>query len=290
MRLMTLSILAVAAFLFTSTDGPAAPADAERHAASPPDEAAASAGPMTRRGDELIANLPKISFGINRTTLLEAKGDDDKPFATSRSTLLSAGVGDEIRYIYTNVSLVRAKDGSVLEVKTTGTLTRHFRPEKIEWEIIDQKPSGQFTKSLETLTISDDEILRIKTDANGKTTEKRMPTPKEEFVYLIDDLLLMLNIEPGDRFILRDLDSDTGQLNRRTYVVSKKDENQTRIGIRKHPSKVETEYYLLHSPNMIMKHTIHELGLTFSATNEARIAAIENVFRRMRQPVKPSTP
>ncbi|MCB9852215.1 MAG: hypothetical protein H6819_03895 [Phycisphaerales bacterium] len=283
MRLLTFSVLTVAFILVAPFGVLAAPDD--KPAASQSDDA--TAGPMSRRGDELIAALPEIPFGINRVTRLEANGDDDKAFATSRSTLLSSGKGDTLRYAYTNVSLMRSKDGSVIEVKTTGTLTRRFRPEKIVWEIIDQKPTGYFSKTVETMTIDDEEIVRVKTDADGKTTEKRMPTPKEEFVYLIDDLMLMLKIKPDDRFILRDLDPDTGRLNRRTYVVSKKDDNQTRVGIRKHPSKVETESYLLHGPDMIMKHTIHDLALTFTATTEARLSAVENVFRRMRRPAKP---
>lgn len=244
--------------------------------------AAESPRPLTTLGHELIEGLPPIRFGLNQERFLEAQRNE-KIFATSRSSLVSTGTGESLRYYYQDVSIFRGDDRRAMEVRTTGVLNRRFRPEKIEWEIINQAPNGTFTKATESLTIDDEEMLHVKTDATGKTIEKRIPTPKEDFVYLVDDLLLMLKLEPGQMFILSDLDPDTGRLNRRTYEVSKKDGNLTRVSIRKHPSKVETEYYLLREPGTIMRHDLHDLSISFTATTETRVIAAEKAVRRVRQ-------
>jgi len=239
-------------------------------------------GPLTRLGNKLIARLKPIGFGTDDRTLLEAKRDD-KPFATSRATLTDEGLGPAMRYRYADVSLLRSPDASVIEVKTTGILDRFFRPERLEWDIIRQAPDGRFKTRREAVVIGDKEILRTVTDADGKTTHQRFATPKRTFVYLTGDLLRMLDLEPGQRFILSDLDPDTGKLNRRTYEVTKDKRGRLRVGIRKHPSKVETEYYLLHGTGHIVRHVIHDLGMTFDAVSDGRIRGVEEAFRRRRR-------
>lgn len=278
MRGLSAILLMIGALLSTGVSG--APAEGGAQPASRPANDVPS-GALTALGNELIARLPPIAFGTNLETLVEAK-QNDKPYATSRSTLVSKGARDEIRYAYTDISTFRSPDGTSIEVKTTGTFDRRFRPEKLEWEIIHQRASGEHTKTVETLEIGDEEMVSIKTDAAGKTIERRMPAPKEDFVYLTGDLLRLLKPEPGQTFILNDLDPDTGRLNRRTYRVTKKDEKHIRIGIRKHPSKVETEYYLIAAPGTIMRHEIYDPGIAFTATTKPRILAIENAVRRLR--------
>ncbi|MCA9255199.1 MAG: hypothetical protein KDA33_06150 [Phycisphaerales bacterium] len=239
-------------------------------------------GPLTTLGRSLIEGLPPIAFGTNLKSLVEASRDD-KPCASSRTTLVSRGEGQDIRYLYTDVSIFRSEDGNSIEVRTTGVLTQKFRPERLEWEIVQQRPSGEHRKMVETLTIEEDEMVKVATDETGKSIERRMPTPREDFVYLTGEMLRLLKLEAGQRFILNDLDTDTGKVIRRTFVVSKKDDKRLRVGIRKLPNKVESEYYEIAEPGTILRHGIHELGLTFTATTDARVTAIERAVRRQRR-------
>lgn len=250
-----------------------------------PESNESTGGPMTALGERLIAELPKIEFGYSHVSQFEAPDPKDKPFATSRTSVIAQGIGDRMRYHYTDVSIVRDPQMNVIEIKTDGYLDRHHRPISIDWEIIRQKPNGTYTTESEKLVVGDETTVFTRTDANGKTEEKKYPTPKETFVYLIGDLMRRLPTEPGQRFILRDLDPETGKLDRRTYHVTEKDGGKL-ISIRKHPSKVETEYYQLNDRNWIEKHAIHDLGLTFNASSDARVHAIENVFQRYRREEK----
>lgn len=283
MRSATASILAIGTLLTMATASAATPDAGKGNATTQPNRESKSPGPMTTLGNDLIESLPPIAFGVDQETILEATRND-KPFATSRSTLVSQGTGKDIRYHYSDVSMMRGADRSVIEVQTTGVFTRRFRPEKLEWKIIHQTPTGDYSTTTESVTVGEDEIVRVETDASGKTTEKRFPTPKPDFVYLVGNLFTMLKLEPGQRFILSDLDPETGKLNRRTYKVKRKDDHQLRVSVRKHPSKVETEYYVIQKPGQIMRHTIHDLGITFSATSKTRVLALENALRRPRKP------
>lgn len=282
MRRSMIWVLLLGALLCAAALRPVLADGSANSPSSQPTNADETPGPMTQLGDRLIDELPPIPFGEDSRTYLMVT-QADKPFATSRTALVSEGHGDEIHYSYTDVSMVRGQNGGSLEVRTTGILNRRFRPVKLRWEIIDQQPSGTYTKTTEDLTIDDDEMVSVKTDAKGRKTEKRFPTPKENFVYLVGDLIRMLKLEPGQTFILRDLDTDTGKLVRRTYSVKKKGETQLRVGIRMHPSKVETEYYLLDTSHAIVRHAIHRVGLTFNAATKAKIEAAENAMRRYRK-------
>lgn len=268
-------------------DAPPAPAPTTQPADAALTESSA-VGSLAQRGESLLRSLPKIEFGYSYEACHEAKRPDGKPLATTRTTVIARGIGDAMQYRYSNTSFVRDAKRNVIEINTQGYFDRAFRPISIEWEIIHQDSNGPYTTEKEKLVVGDTHTTFTRTSHDGSVEEKVYPTPQKPFVYLIDDLIRRLPAEPGDRFILRDLDPATGKLNRRTYHVLARPDGKVMVSLRKHPSKVETEYYLLSESGWLEKHTLHDLPLTFEVANESRVAALENMFRRFRTVPKPA--
>lgn len=237
---------------------------------------------FVNKGNELIAALPKIPFGIHKQNNLQAD-QNEKPYATSRSDLTAIGIGDKVRYKYSDVSILRGDKGEVLEVKTVAIFDQYFKPEEIDWEIIEQNAQFVAKTRRESLRTDGDEYVFTKTDHDGKKTETRYAIPKENFVYFTPDLLGLMDLKPGDRFLMRDINPETGELNSAIYSVAARPNEQLRVGKKKIPSKVETEYFVLENDGSVARHGLVEFGMTFNATSRNIVEGVEKACRRHRR-------
>jgi len=237
---------------------------------------------LREKGARRLGQLPDIAFGTNRQLALVAKRNG-KPVACSRSSLTTTGAGDTLRYKYEDISMLSGANKEVVEAQTTALLTKDMHPESIEWKFIQQAPTGETTTITEQLKIVDDEMVFTRTAADGKKTTKRYTPPSKAYAYFTPYLVELLSLKDGDRLIINNLDPETGEINAELYAVTTRAKGGLRVGKKRLPAPLETEFFFLNDKGQVETHGLAEMDLTFETSSEAIVRAIENAFQRRRK-------
>jgi len=237
---------------------------------------------LREKGARRLAQLPDIAFGTNRRLALLAKRNG-KPVACSRSSLTTTGAGEKLRYKYEDVSFIGDPSVEVVEAQTTAFLTKDMHPESIDWKFIRQIPTGETTTTTEQLKIVDGKVVFTRTLPDGKETTKRYAPPSKAYAYFTPYLVELLSLKDGDRFIINNLDPETGELMAELYTVTQRARGGLRVSKKRLPAPLETEFFFLNDKGQVETHGLAEMNLTFETSTEDIVKAIENVFQRRRK-------
>lgn len=243
---------------------------------------AANGSSLRATGIAMLEQLPKIAFGTKNELFLVAQRDG-KSVACSRSSLITTGAGPTLRYKYHDVSILRAKGYDVLEVQTTGIFTKEFHPDRIDWEIIEQASTGEYKTTKESLVAVGKEFVFTRVTPDSKETTNRFAKPSAPYAYFTPYLMELLPLENGQRFILNNLDAETGTLQADSYIVTDRTKGGLRVSKKTLPAKLETEFFFLSASQQVETHGLTKLDLKFETSTEPIVLAMENAFRRRRK-------
>lgn len=248
--------------------------------ANPPTPAEEALAHLQKAGDAVIDALPEIKPGFRRESFLETfVGWKSAGF--SRSVLLGVKKDERSFYQYSVDGMVRQVDGSIFEMKTRATLDRYLSPLRIRWDSILTSPDGKKTESGREVILEAKQIRIIVKDAAG-ARERKIRRPSGRFVYLTGMLISMLDVKDRDKFILRDIDPETGVLALRTYSIRGLSAGKSRVGVSRHRSSTEEFYYIRDADRSIEEHISHgmKMPITFKVASRERVAKIEAALRR----------
>ncbi len=237
---------------------------------------------LRQRGVKKLEQLPDMKAHVNRRLTLLAKRND-KPVACSRSSLTSSKTGDALRYKYEDVSLLRGPSQEVIEAQTTAVLSKDMHPESIDWKFIKQATNGTTETTMEQLKRVDGEFVFTRTMPDGTTTTKRYPLPSKAYAYFTPYLVELLPLKEGDRFIINNLDPETGDITAELYAVTARLKGGLRVGKKRLPEPLETEFFYLNGVQHVEAHGLAALDMTFEISTLEIVTAIEEAFTRYRK-------
>jgi|GEM_PF-2003966 len=256
-----------------------APSRADDPQASPTESPKLS---LRERGGKNLEQLPEVNSRLNRRLALLAKRND-KPMACSRSSLTSSQADGVLRYKYEDVSLLRGPNQEVIEAQTTAILTKDMHPQSIDWKFIKQAPDGTTETTTEQLKRGDGEFAFTRTLPDGKITTKRYPLPSKAYAYFTPYLVELIPLKEGDRFIINNLDPETGEIHAELYAVTARSKGGLRVGKKRLPGPLETEFFYLNGVQHVEAHGLAALDLTFELSTIEIVTAIEEALKRYRK-------
>jgi len=246
-------------------------------------------------GRKLLSLLPEITPGFLREACFELIVQGEA-VGHVRSTLKAAdwkesgGKESQPRYAYEDFSVLRGPAGQRLELRTFGVLTRSFEPETVTWEVVS-RPDGKTATgtSLETLWVGASSVTFEK--GGGASTQKQeIDRPKGPFVHSTGLLFSLMPLRPGQRFVLREFDTETKAFVARMYSVTEKEGGRLRVAVSHERGVGETAYYVIGKDRAVEQHGSAAMPFIFRACPCGRIAEIEKEWASKPATSQPATP
>ncbi|MBX3395932.1 MAG: hypothetical protein KF841_11260 [Phycisphaerae bacterium] len=220
-------------------------------------------------GRQRIASLPEIDPSVRFEACFELKIDDATVgFAVSRVEGEKSESGPA--YHYSDFSMIRGPSGARTELRTSGRLDRYFEPISIVWETTHRVAIGASPPIRESLIV-DAKQATLQVVEEKQPKEIVVARPADRFIHPTGHLFRLLKLEAGQRFALRDFDTELKKFQWRMYTVTRKDDGRLRVGVGDARGLNEMAYYILDADGTMVQHGMTGVPFVFKKCDPGRI-------------------